>query len=185
MKLIVGLGNPGKEYEKTRHNVGFMVIDNYLKNESFKQKFNGLYAKKIINDVTVIFLKPTSYMNLSGIVVQKYKKFFKIKNEEILIIHDDLDIELGKSKLKYSSSSGGNNGVKSIIKELGTKDFGQYKIGVSKPKYEDTKNYVLSKFSLKEQEIINKKIDESVRIIDYYINNDIHKTINKFNGEIK
>ena len=184
MKLVVGLGNPGKEYENTRHNIGFMIIDNYLNNEKFKKKFNGLFIKKEIGNESVIFLKPLSFMNLSGQVVKKFKKYFKIDNRNILIIHDDLDISLGKAKIKYNSSSGGNNGVKSIINELGTKEFGQYKIGISKPVHNDTKDYVLSKFSRNEIDILNNKISESKSIIDYFIENDIDKTINRFNGEI-
>ena len=184
MKLIVGLGNPGKEYENTRHNVGFMVIDHYLKNETFKKKFNGLFIKKELFGESVIFLKPLSYMNLSGQVVQKYKHFFKIDDNNILIIHDDLDLDLGKARLKYGSSSGGNKGVKSIIDDLGTKEFGQYKIGISKPTYHDTKDYVLSKFTKSELELLNNKIIESVDVINYYIKNDINETINRFNGKI-
>ena len=101
MKLIVGLGNPGKEYENTRHNIGFMVIDNYLKNEKFKTKFNGMYLKKVINNEEVIFLKPLSYMNLSGEVVKKYVNYFKINLSDLLIISDDLDMPCFKIKPKY------------------------------------------------------------------------------------
>mgnify|MGYP005895281169 FL=1 len=100
MKLIVGLGNPGKEYKTTRHNIGFMVIDNYLNNDTFKIKFNGMYLKKNINNQEVIFLKPLSYMNLSGEVVKKYVDYFKINVEDILIISDDLDMPCFKIKLK-------------------------------------------------------------------------------------
>ena len=185
MKLIVGLGNPGKSYENTRHNVGFMVIDNYLKGEKFKKKFNGLYIKKNINDEEVIFLKPLSYMNLSGDVVQKFKQYYKINNSDIMIIHDDLDLNLGSAKIKFNSSSGGNNGVKSIINILNSKSFCQYKIGISNNKNIDTKKYVLDGFSKQEREILDQKIKESSDVIDFYIQNGFQSTINEFNGKIK
>jgi PTH1 family peptidyl-tRNA hydrolase len=154
MKLIVGLGNPGKEYEKTRHNVGFMVIDKYCNNEKFSEKFNGLYINKVINGEKVIFLKPLSFMNLSGTVVKAFQDYYKIENKDILIIRDDLDIPLGHAKLKFNSSSGGDNGVKSIINSLRTQAFCQFKIGISQDKTVDTKDYVLGKFSnLKETKL--------------------------------
>lgn len=185
MKLIVGLGNPGKKYELTRHNVGFMSIDAYLGNIQFKEKFNGQYYKTQINGEEIIFLKPQSYMNLSGEVVQKFSHFFKIETKNILIIRDDLDLPIGSAKIKFNSSSGGDNGIKSIINSLGTKEFGQYKIGISTDKMQDKINYVLGKFSKEELTILYKKIEESKDVIDYFIENDIFKTINKYNGEIK
>ena len=112
MKLIVGLGNPGKEYKNTRHNVGFDVVDEYLKKHNQnvnKSKFEGMYSELIINGEKVIFLEPQKYMNLSGEVVRKYVDYFKINIEDILVIQDDLDQELGKIKLKQNSSSGGHN----------------------------------------------------------------------------
>ena len=121
MKLIVGLGNPGKEYENTRHNIGFMVVDNYLSvsNVNWQLKFNGLYTNIIINNEKVHFLKPSTYMNLSGRAIKECSNFFKIDVKDILIIHDDLDLPLGKYRLKTNSSAGGHNGIKSVIEELG------------------------------------------------------------------
>ena len=185
MKLIVGLGNPGDEYINTRHNVGFMVIDNICDGEKFSKKFNGYYIKSKINGIDVVYLKPLSYMNLSGDVVIKYKNYFKIDNEDILIIHDDLDLPLGSAKLKFGSNSGGDNGVKSIINRLGTNEFCQYKIGISNNKHMDTKDYVLGKFNKSEKEIINKKVKESKDVIEYFVNNDIEKTMSYYNGLIK
>lgn len=185
MKLIVGLGNPGKEYDKTRHNVGFMVIDNYCRSEIFQTKFNGLYLMKIYDGEKVIFLKPLSYMNLSGTVVSKYVNFFKIKYEDILIIRDDLDLALGTAKIKYDSSSGGDNGIKSIIAALGTKTFGQLKIGISNDKTRDTKDYVLGRFTNREQEILEKIINKTPIIIESFIKNGIEKTMSEFNGALK
>lgn len=173
MKLICGLGNPGNEYENTRHNIGFMIIDNYCRDEKFNKKFNGLYIEKRIFDEKIIFLKPQSYMNLSGDVVKPFVDYFNIPLEEVLIIRDDLDIYLGNAKIKFDSSSGGNNGIKSIINRLGSQKFYQYKIGISNDKTRDTKDYVLGKFRREEKEILSKVIDDSPKIIEEFISGDI------------
>lgn len=172
MKLICGLGNPGKEYEKTRHNVGFMVIDSYCNDEKFSQKFNGLYTEKLIDGEKVIFLKPQSYMNLSGTVIKPFQNYFKVEYKDILIIRDDLDLALGHARIKFDSSSGGDNGVKSIIDSLGTKGFYQYKIGISNNKELNTKDYVLGNFSKREMELLKLVIDDSKNIIDRFIKGD-------------
>ena len=185
MKLIVGLGNPGKEYENTRHNVGFMVVDNYLKNEQLQKKFNGLYTTKNVKDEKIIFLKPLSYMNLSGIVVNKFAEYFKISPKDILIIRDDLDLTIGTAKIKFNSSSGGDNGIKSIISSLGTQEFYQFKIGISNDKEIDTKDYVLSKFSNSELEKLNSIIKMSENIIDTFMNFGGDKIVNDYNGLLK
>ncbi len=184
MKLIVGLGNPGKEYYNTRHNIGFDVIDNYLNENNLtleKSKFNGLYTQTIINGEKVIFLEPQKYMNLSGEVVKKYVDFFKINIEDILIIHDDLDQELGKIKLKQNSSSGGHNGIKNIELHLGTKDYKRLKIGISNNKNVDTKDYVLGKINKEDRGIIDKSIKISSNIIDDFIKMDFSELMNKYN----
>ena len=181
MKLIVGLGNPGKEYENTRHNIGFMVIDNYLKNEKFKTKFNGMYLKKVINNEEVIFLKPLSYMNLSGEVVKKYVNYFKINLSDLLIISDDLDMLCFKIKLKYKGSSGGHNGLKNIIQNINTEEFKRLKIGISNNLNIDTKSYVLSKFNQEELEKLHKKFEITNNIINDFINLDFEKVMSKYN----
>lgn len=181
MKLIVGLGNPGKEYENTRHNIGFMVINNYLKNEKFKTKFNGMYLKKVINNEEVIFLKPLSYMNLSGEVVKKYVDYFKINLSDLLIISDDLDMPCFKIKLKYKGSSGGHNGLKNIIQNINTEEFKRLKIGISNNLNIDTKSYVLSKFNQEELEKLHKKFEITNNIINDFINLDFEKVMSKYN----
>lgn len=181
MKLIVGLGNPGKEYENTRHNIGFMVIDNYLKNEKFKTKFNGMYLKKVINNEEVIFLKPLLYMNLSGEVVKKYVDYFKINLNDLLIISDDLDMPCFKIKLKYKGSSGGHNGLKNIIQNINTEEFKRLKIGISNNLNIDTKSYVLSKFNQEELEKLHKKFEITNNIINDFINLDFEKVMSKYN----
>lgn len=184
MKLVVGLGNPGKEYDNTRHNVGFDVIDNYLKIKNIdikKDKFNGLYNETNINSEKVIFLKPQKYMNLSGEVVRKYIDFFKIKSEDILVIHDDLDQTLGKIKLKQNSSSGGHNGIKNMELHLGTKNYKRLKIGISNDKTIDTKNYVLGKINKEERKILDESIDKCMNILDDYFQMNFIDLMSKYN----
>lgn len=184
MKLIVGLGNPGKEYENTRHNVGFEIIDKYLKKynlDANKSKFDGLYVDTIIHDEKVIFLKPQKYMNLSGEVVKKYIDYFKINIDDMLIIHDDLDQELGKIKLKENSSSGGHNGIKDIEKNIGTKNYKRLKIGISNNKKIDTKDYVLGHFSKEDRKILNNSIDTCQNIIDDFFILNFDRLMGKYN----
>ncbi len=173
MKLIIGLGNPGKEYENTRHNVGFIYLDDYAKENNFsitKEKFNGNFWEITKNNEKIIFLKPLSYMNLSGTVVRKYLDYYKVELSDILVIHDDLDMEISRIKVKGNGSSGGHNGIKNIIEHLKTEKFMRLKVGISKNNDYDTKDYVLSKFSKEEKELIDKKKQIVNNIIDDFIN---------------
>lgn len=184
MKLIVGLGNPGKEYENTRHNIGFMVLDDYANKKNLifsKLKDCGLYIKTCIENEEVILLKPQKYINLSGEVVIKFVKFYKINIDDILIINDDLDIELGKYKLKYKGSSGGHNGLKNIELHLGTQQYKRLKIGISNNKLLDTKDYVLGKLSSDEKLKLQTVINISSEIIDDYLHINFDKLMNKYN----
>ncbi len=156
MKLIVGLGNPGKEYENTRHNIGFKIIDNFLGDISFKEKFNGLSYKVNINNVDVLFIKPLTYMNLSGNCVKKYMDYYNIDIKDILIIQDDISIELGKIRIKNNSSAGGHNGIKSIIENIKSDEFSRLKIGVKTEKLSNASDFVLDKFSKTEMDLINQ-----------------------------
>ncbi len=185
MKLIVGLGNPGKEYENTRHNVGFHYIDNFAKSLGLKiekEKFNGLYCDTIINGEKVILLKPQKYMNLSGEVVRKYVDFFKINIEDILIINDDLDMNVGRIRLRKSGSSGGHNGLKNIALNLNTEDFKRLKIGISNNKEIDTKDYVLGVFSSSDKKILEDKNDEINDLLNDFISMDFDKLMCKYNS---
>ena len=184
MRLIVGLGNPGKEYEKTRHNVGFNIIDLYLKKKGLtldKEKFNGKYTKTNINNEEVIFLEPQTYMNNSGESVSAIMKFYKIKVEDILVIQDDLDMEIGKIKLKEKSSSGGHNGIKSIEDHLGTDNYKRLKVGISNNKDIDTKDYVLGKFSKEDREILEETYKTCLDIIDDYFEMNFDLLMGKYN----
>ena len=180
MKLIVGLGNPGKEYERTRHNIGFMVIDNYLGNVNFKDKFNGQYYEENINGERVIFLKPKTFMNNSGLCVREFVNYYNILNNDIMVIQDDLDLEIGTIKFKINSSSGGHNGIKSIISNLHGEDFFRMKIGIGK-NTNDVIDYVLGKMSKRELDLIDFNIINNS--IDDFINNDYNYVMNKYNGK--
>lgn len=180
MKLIVGLGNPGKEYVKTRHNVGFIVIDKYVRNSIWSEKKDFSIIDMTINNEKILCLKPLTYMNLSGRVVAQIANYYKIVPENILVIHDDLDLPIGKYRLKINSSSGGHNGIKDIELHLGTKSFARLKIGIGNNKFEKTKNYVLNNLSTTEIEFLeSSKIAD---IINSFIVNGIEKTMNDFNN---
>ena len=184
MRLIVGLGNPGKEYEKTRHNIGFNILDLYLKKNNLKldkDKFNGKYTKTTINEEEVILLEPQTYMNSSGDCVRKVMDFYKIKPEDILIIQDDLDMEIGKIKLKEKSSSGGHNGIKDIEEKLGTNDIKRLKVGISNNKLMDTKDYVLGKFTKEDQETLDKSYEICLNIIDDFFTMNFDLLMGKYN----
>ena len=184
MKLIVGLGNPGREYEKTRHNIGFMTIDKYadkLGVSITKDKFNGLYGETTISGEKVILLKPQAYINLSGEVIRKYVDFFKINVEDILIIHDDLDLAVGTYKIKQKGSSGGHNGLKNIELHLGTQEYKRIKVGISNDKMMDTKDYVLGKLSKEDSDKIDEVKDIVMDILDDYFKMDFDSLMAKYN----
>lgn len=179
MKLIVGLGNPGKEYEYTRHNIGFMVVDSFVNNDDWKKKFDGEYQILTVKDEKVLFLKPLTYMNNSGISVRKIVDYYDIKIEDILVIQDDLDLEFGKCRLKKNSSSGGHNGIKSIISCLGTNTFCRLKLGISSKKNVDTIDYVLGKFSKSDMEFWSSHYSGIFKIMESFVINGIDKTMNQ------
>ncbi len=181
MKLIVGLGNPGKEYECTRHNIGFMIIDQYIESNTWQKKFEGVYQITNVLGEKVLFLKPKTFMNLSGNSVLKAVQYYDIKIEDILIIQDDMDLEFGTLKLKKNSSSGGHNGIKSIISSLGTDSFCRLKVGISHDRSKNTVDYVLGKFSKNEIEFIRKNASTYKENIDTFIQNGAEKTMNIYN----
>ena len=184
MKLIVGLGNPGKEYADTRHNAGFKFIDEYAKSKglTFNQnKFKGLYTTFINNGEKIILLKPQKYMNLSGEVVRDFVNFFKIKTDDILIICDDLDTPLGKIKIKYKGSSGGHNGLKNIEQNLNTNEYKRIKIGISNDKNENRINYVIGKMPKEDLNKLNEVTSRSPEILNDYLTLKFDNLMNKYN----
>ena len=184
MKLIVGLGNPGKEYETTRHNIGFQTIDKFadkLGVSITKSKFNGFYGETLVEGEKVILLKPQSYINLSGEVIHKFVDFYKISINDILIIHDDLDLPVGTYKLKQKGSSGGHNGLKNIELHLGTQEYKRIKIGISNNKNIDTKDYVLGKISKEETVELDKVKNTILDILNDYFKVSFLDLMAKYN----
>ena len=176
MKVVVGLGNPGKEYEKTRHNLGFMFLEYLEEKYNFNintKKFNSLIAEIYINNEKVIFVKPQTYMNLSGEAVSKIKNFYKLDTKDILVVFDDLDIPFGQIRYKTSGSGGTHNGMKNIVLQLGTKDFPRLKIGIGGIKHEkqDLINFVLEKFSKEQLEELNDVFDEAFQKFLFFLDN--------------
>lgn len=169
MKVIVGLGNPGKEYELTRHNIGFIILDNYLGNVKWKEKFKSLVYEKNINGEKVLFVKPLTFMNNSGEAIREILSYLKINVDDLLVIQDDIALQLGKSRIKYDSSDGGHNGIKSIIKELQTNKFLRLKIGLAKESEIDTISYVLGKLTKKELTQLSNDLNKYFCIIDTFI----------------
>ena len=184
MKLIIGLGNPGKDYEKTRHNIGFMCIDKiaqYFNVEFNSNKFNGLYCEFKHNDEKIVLLKPQKYMNLSGEVIRDFINFFKVNMDDILIICDDLDTPAGSYRLRYKGSSGGHNGLKNIEANLNSNEYKRIKVGISNNRKNETKDYVLGKLSKDELELIRPIIDKMPNIILDYLDIPFENLMNKYN----
>ena len=184
MFLIIGLGNPGKEYEDTRHNVGFKVVDNIAKEyniEINRQKFKGTYGEGFIEGEKVMLLKPTTFMNLSGESVREVVDFYNLDNNEILVIYDDISLEIGTLRIREKGSAGGHNGIKSIIAHLGSDVFPRIKVGVGQPDINLVK-YVLGKFTKEEVAILSESIQASTKATREIIKSDIKTAMNQFNG---
>lgn len=186
MKLVVGLGNPGKEYDKTRHNIGFMVVDNYIEhlnigNNDWKKKFNSMYLQTDIRGEKVIFMKPLTYMNLSGQAVKEIVDYFKINVSDILVVSDDLDLFVGNFKLREAGSSGGHNGLKNIALCLGTEKFKRLKVGISKNDSIDIKDYVLGKISREDLVVLNDLFKEIDNVIDDFFVLSFSDLMSKYN----
>ena len=189
MKLIVGLGNPDKKYDHTRHNVGFMLLDYIFGENNFivNKKMEAMEYITNINGEKVAVIKPLTYMNLSGDAVIKYVNFYKLSVSDIMVIQDDLDMPLGNMKLLYNHGDGGHNGIKDIILKLSSKNFLRVKIGIGKSELMDTKDYVLGKFKSEDKEQLDKVFLRLRDIVyDYtFLNKDslIQKYNTKIHGE--
>ena len=184
MKLIVGLGNPGKNYINTRHNCGFRAIDFYAtKNQlKFKNKFDGEYSEIIINNEKIILLKPQTFMNLSGECVSKFVKYYNIELTNILIIYDDIDFEVGNFKIKRGGTSNGHKGLENILNLLKSENISRIKIGISKNKI-PLIDYVLSKFTTEENEKLNIIFNKVANIIEDFSLMNIDELMQKYNGK--
>ncbi len=185
MKLVVGLGNPGKEYTLTKHNVGFLVVDELGKRVGIdiqKSKFQSLYGEGFLEGNKILLLKPQTYMNRSGGAVSSASDFYKIPPENIIVIHDEMDISLGRIMIKPGGGSAGNNGIKSIISSLGSKDFIRVRIGIGKPNAKsDGANHVLSNFNKSESAMVEESIQTAADAVLEIMNNGLEKAMNKYN----
>ena len=184
MKLIVGLGNPGKKYENTRHNMGFMAVDllsDQAQIDVDKEVFHGLMGRGKIYDQDVILFKPTTFMNLSGTAVQEVVHYFKIELEDIVVIYDDMALEPGNIRLRKEGSSGGHKGMQNIIDCLSTEQIKRIRIGIGEPGENDTIDYVLSKPLKDEMPIIEEAIANAVRAVKEMLKSDFDRAMNKYN----
>ena len=184
MKLFVGLGNPGKKYEGTRHNMGFMAVDllsDQAQIDVDKEVFHGLMGRGKIYDEDVILFKPTTFMNLSGTAVQEVVHYFKIPIEDIVVIYDDMALEPGKIRLRYEGSSGGHKGMQNIIDCLSTENIKRIRIGIGEPGEWDNIDYVLSKPLKEEMPLIEEAIANAVRALKEMLKSDFDRAMNKFN----
>ncbi|MEW6107690.1 MAG: aminoacyl-tRNA hydrolase [Nitrospirota bacterium] len=183
MWLIVGLGNPGSKYERTRHNIGFLVLEKLIqKNDlEFSEKKDFRICKGSIENSAIILMEPLTFMNRSGTAVRRVAEKYNIPPEKIMVIHDDLDMEIGKLKIRRRGSSGGHRGIDSIIQNLGSSDFIRVKIGIGRDEYSPTEDYVLSKFSRHELPLIKKSAEKAVDAIETIIKEGVERAMNRFN----
>ena len=185
MFLIVGLGNPGRQYEHTRHNAGFDVIDALAEKYNISISESGhkaLFGKGMIGGQKVILAKPQTFMNLSGESLRPIMDFYKLEPEDFIIIHDDIDLDVGRLRIRRKGSAGGHNGLKSIISHLGSMDFPRVKIGVGeKPKGYDLADYVLGHFTKEEQAIFAERFDEVYDAVQLIVMGDITEAMNRHN----
>ncbi len=185
VKLVVGLGNPGKEYEKTRHNIGFMVVDRLAEKLGVslsKKKMQGLCGEYSADDEKVYLLKPQTFMNCSGDSVQPFSHFLKISGENMIVIHDDLDLPLGQVKAQWKAGAGGQKGVASIIEQLGHQEFCRLRIGINRPPQKhEVVDYVLRPFSAQDSKIVSEVIDRSVEAVELFIKKGLDPVMQMFN----
>ena len=185
MKCIIGLGNPGDRYIKTKHNFGFWVIDSYLKNKDIKLKLSkGEYV--FVKHDNIFITKPTTFMNHSGLAVKSIIESFNIDIEDIIVIYDDIDLPLGSIRFKIGGSSGGHRWLDSIIYNLQDEFFLRLKLGIGTDiAMRPSESYVLKPFPIKYQNKINETIEKACEGLDFIINNSIQDTMNKYNRKIK
>ncbi|MGJ7913660.1 aminoacyl-tRNA hydrolase [Neobacillus sp. LXY-1] len=186
MKCIVGLGNPGKPYEHTRHNIGFDVIDELSKRFSIplnQSKLKGLYGMGIYKGEKILLLKPLTYMNLSGESIRAVMDYYQIDIEDFLVIYDDLDLPVGKIRLRQKGSPGGHNGIKSTVAHLGTQQFNRIRVGIDRPQNGmSVTDFVLGKFWQEEQAFINEAILKSSDACEAWLDKPFLQVMNEYNA---
>ncbi|MBF2063035.1 MAG: aminoacyl-tRNA hydrolase [Calothrix sp. C42_A2020_038] len=191
-QLIVGLGNPEPKYDQTRHNIGFAAIDALCRawkiSVSENKKFHGEYGEGTVNGDKIRLLKPLTYMNRSGQSIQAVTKWYKLEPESVLVIYDDMDLPLGKTRLRLSGSAGGHNGMKSTIAHLGTDNFPRLRIGIGRPKNEvvedtGTISHVLGRFNATESQLMEEVLDFVVENVELCIKQGVEKAMNRCNSK--
>ncbi|MGM0378701.1 MAG: aminoacyl-tRNA hydrolase [Bacillota bacterium] len=185
MFVIVGLGNPGRKYESTRHNIGFNIINALAKELNIKlnkTKHKSILGQKFINGEKVMLVKPQTYMNKSGEAIRDIVSYYNVDLDKLLVIYDDVDTPLGSIRIKRKGSGGSHNGMKNIIYLLKTQEVHRLKFGIGRPNRMPMHKYVLGKFKKENYEIINKTIKRSIESIKCYVDNGIDKAMNNFNG---
>lgn len=185
MKMIVGLGNIGNEYAGTRHNTGFMAVEKFAAAHDMvlnKQKMDAKFGTGTIDGEKVMVVEPTTYMNESGRAVHPLMQFYKLSMDDVVIVYDDMDLHVGRIRLRTHGSAGGHNGIKSIIAHLGTDQFNRIKIGTDHPKRQSVVDYVLGKFTLEQQGPLAESLDKTVKALDEWVSgNNFAKLENQFN----
>ena len=186
MKLVVGLGNPGKKYDQTRHNVGFDVLDALAERNaasSAKSKFEGLLQECAVGGQRVLLIKPQTFMNLSGRCVQQTRDFYKVELEDLLLVCDDFNLELGTIRLRASGSDGGQKGLSDTIRQLGTNDFARLRFGIGPvPDRWNPPDFVLGKFSSGEKPQVERQLARACRAVETWVTDGIREAMNKYNG---
>lgn len=187
MIIVAGLGNPGREYENTRHNIGFSMLDRIAKHlniDILEKKHKALIGKGVLGGDKVILVKPQTYMNLSGESIREVCDYYKVDPEnDLIIIYDDVSLDVGKLRIRGKGSAGGHNGIKSIISHLGTEKFNRIRVGIGdKPKGYDLADYVLGHFTKEEQSILDDAGLKMPKAIECIVNEGIESAMNKFNG---
>ena len=185
-KIIIGLGNPGKKFEETRHNIGFLVLDNFAEKNNFPQfilqkKYKALVSGGIINEDNVILAKPQTFMNESGKAIKELLKNNKSQLNSLIVIHDDIDLPVGKIKIIKERGSAGHKGVESIIENIGNKGLIRIRIGIAPQNETNAKQIVLKKFNKKEKETMNNVNNKTVEALDFLLQNGLEKAMNKYN----
>ncbi len=185
-KLIVGLGNPGPDYANTRHNAGFMVVDACVESlrGSYRDKFDGVFCKTSYRGQDVVWLKPLTYMNRSGQSVQKAARFFKVPPDQILVVHDELDLELGIRRLKVGGGHAGHNGLRSIGQCLATSDYHRLRFGVGKsPHGEPAERWVLQPFARAQDREVADGVEESCRMVLDWVTDGASAVMNRYHSK--
>jgi len=187
VRLVVGLGNPGNTYKNTRHNVGFMVVDQIAEDFSIalvKQKFDTVFGRGFVDGVEVVLAKPMDFMNRSGPQVQKISRYFRILSEDMLIVHDDIDLAFGRIKIKEKGGDGGHKGIRSTIDAFGGGEFVRLRIGVGRPESGiSAADHVLGKFSLKEKKALHRIITEARDAVVTILCKGAKEGMNRFNDK--